>query len=374
MYWFWQVKIGSSYLCLAANACSALRGDLKIKTTCECRINYFTLNNRCWKYKPCTNLGFVASIFSKFSLVSAAALVLRWMLDHCFGGYNQEFFRKQCPAANPENAGALLQHDAEPNSQKVLSRTRFTATAIMWNHEVCRDWVQCERDYATSSDSNSGIALFSLAIRSSISRHGLGRMCASGAKSRFYVVCVSCGTGQPGFTPLEQQQFSNMLAVGGLCDAFRHLHPERELDTDKPAWTWRGTPPGKVFLVQVGECFILHFTVHVFCLLVRSKDLQPAPRCLSCCVWVRVLELLTGTTSYLVKVQLVAVRVEWTVPEMRQAHSTIIQWQSSSIVGIDGRTKQQFLLLRNGATKPTIAQGWITKIITLVKMNNPNLH
>ena len=45
--------------------------------------------------------------------------------------------------------------------------------------------------------------------------------------------------GQPGFTENEQSRFTNLLEVGGLVDAYRHLHPTPDWKTDV---TWRGTP------------------------------------------------------------------------------------------------------------------------------------
>lgn len=44
--------------------------------------------------------------------------------------------------------------------------------------------------------------------------------------------------GQPGYTLIERRHFANLLAAGGLLDAYRTLHPE-----EHDCWTWRGSGP-----------------------------------------------------------------------------------------------------------------------------------
>ena len=45
--------------------------------------------------------------------------------------------------------------------------------------------------------------------------------------------------GQPGFTANEQERFAGLCGTGDLVDAYRHLHPSPNWQTDV---TWRGTP------------------------------------------------------------------------------------------------------------------------------------
>lgn len=42
--------------------------------------------------------------------------------------------------------------------------------------------------------------------------------------------------GQPGYTPIERRRFAEVMARGGLVDAYRALHPEQ----GENDWTWRG--------------------------------------------------------------------------------------------------------------------------------------
>lgn len=45
--------------------------------------------------------------------------------------------------------------------------------------------------------------------------------------------------GQPGYTPIERRRFAQLLAAGGLVDAYRALHPNKS----EGDWTWRGSGP-----------------------------------------------------------------------------------------------------------------------------------
>ncbi|KAI4336264.1 hypothetical protein L6164_014810 [Bauhinia variegata] len=64
----------------------------------------------------------------------------------------------------------------------------------------------------------------------------------SAAKQNGYVPPNKEDCGQPGFTLAERKRFGNILREGKLVDAYRFLHPEKDMER---GFSWSGNPVGK---------------------------------------------------------------------------------------------------------------------------------